>query len=87
MLGPSRWVFSVITHGFGCDNLLTDNKGRYGEIGKGDYGEIRLATQTPNQRTRTSAIDIENTFEGQKSKGLPSRGAGADKPTQKRENV
>ena len=54
---------------------------------KGGYGEIRLATQVPNQRTRTSAIDIENTFEGQKSKGLPSRGAGADKPTPKRENV
>ena len=38
-----------------------------------------MATQTPNQRTRRVAIDIENTFEGRKSKGLPSRGAGADK--------
>ena len=54
---------------------------------RGYYGDFGLAAQTPNQRTWTSAIDIENTFEGQKLKGLPSRDAGADKPTQKRENV
>ena len=34
-----------------------------------------MAAELPNQRTRRSAIDTENTFEGQKSRGLTYRRA------------